>query len=89
MDETPTTAGVKEREEAPGVFLAHLRGDDAFAPTREHRHVEALLGDFRSTLVSDGYEAHARSAGHVAGRKPNCYVAARPERPAVPTRPTS
>lgn len=31
-----------------------------FAPTRAHAQVEALLGEFRGTLVSDGYEAYAR-----------------------------
>jgi len=30
-----------------------------YAPSREHRHVEAFLGDFRGTLLSDGYEAYA------------------------------
>ena len=33
-----------------------------YAPSREHRHVEAFLGDFRGTLLSDGYEAYAAYA---------------------------
>ena len=38
-----------------------------YAATREHKHVEAFLGDLRGTLVSDGYEAYAAYAAKRAG----------------------
>ena len=50
-----------------------------YAPTREHKHVEAFLGDFRGTLVSDGYEAY----GRVRGEARRC--AARPVLGTLPT----
>jgi hypothetical protein len=38
-----------------------------YAPSRAHSHVEAFLGAFRGTLLSDGYEAYAAYARHHAG----------------------
>jgi transposase len=67
MDETPIRAG--PRKGKPGKmktgYFWPLYGDCdevafPFAPNRAHAQVEALLGDFRGTLVSDGYEAYAR-----------------------------
>ena len=67
MDETPIRAG--PRKGKPGKmkigYFWPLYGDRdevafPFAPTRAHVQVEAILGDFRGTLVSDGYEAYAR-----------------------------
>ena len=67
MDETPIKAG----RQAPGKmrqgYFWPIYGEDdelvfPFAPSREHRHVEAFLGDFAGTLVSDGYEAYAAYA---------------------------
>jgi transposase len=67
MDETPIRAGPKKGK--PGKmrtgYFWPLYGDRdevafPFAPTRAHAQVEAILGDFRGTLVSDGYEAYAR-----------------------------
>lgn len=67
MDETPIRAGRqhgKPGKMKTGYFwpLYGERDEVAFpfAPTRAHAQVEALLGDFRGTLVSDGYEAYAR-----------------------------
>lgn len=66
MDETPIRAGHQKGK--PGKmkqgYFWPLYGDRdevafPFAPTRAHAHVETLLGDFRGTLVSDGYEAYA------------------------------
>jgi len=67
MDETPIRAGRKKGK--PGKmktgYFWPVYGDRdevafPFAPTRAHAHVEAILGDFRGTLVSDGYEAYER-----------------------------
>ena len=38
------------------------------ALSRAHRHVEAFLGDFRRTLLSDGYAVHTA----YAQRRRNC-----------------
>jgi transposase len=67
MDETPIRAGRKPGK--PGKmktgYFWPLYGDRdevafPFAPSRAHAQVETLLGDFRGTLVSDGYEAYER-----------------------------
>jgi transposase len=67
MDETPIRAG--RRKGPPGKmktgYFWPVYGDRdevafPFAPTRAHSQVEAILGEFRGTLVSDGYEAYAR-----------------------------
>jgi len=67
MDETPIRAGRKKGK--PGKmktgYFWPVYGDRdevafPFAPTRAHSHVEAILGEFRGTLVSDGYEAYDR-----------------------------
>lgn len=70
MDETPIRAGRKKGERGqPGKmktgYFWPLYGDRdevafPFAPTRAHGHVEAILGDFQGTLLSDGYEAYHR-----------------------------
>jgi len=70
MDETPIRAGRKKGKPGkPGKmktgYFWPIYGDRdevafPFAPTRAHSHVEAVLGDFRGTLVSDGYEAYDR-----------------------------
>ena len=39
-----------------------MRSCSVIAPTRKHRHVQALLGNFQGTLLSDGYEAYAAYA---------------------------
>jgi len=70
MDETPIRAGRRKGAKGrPGAmktgYFWPLYGDRnevafPFAASRAHAHVEAILGDFRGTLVSDGYEAYAR-----------------------------
>ena len=70
MDETPIRAGRKKGKPGrPGKmktgYFWPLYGDRdevafPFAPTRAHSHVEAILGDFQGTLLSDGYEAYDR-----------------------------
>jgi transposase len=85
MDETPIRAGRtkgKPGKMKTGYFWP-LYGDRdevafPFAPTRAHAQVEALLGDFRGTLVSDGYEAYARfQARHVEVVHALCWAHAR------------
>jgi len=70
MDETPIRAGRKKGK--PGkmktAYFWPVYGDRdevafPFAPTRAHHHVEAILGDFQGTLVSDGYDAYERFEG--------------------------
>jgi transposase len=67
MDETPIKAGrVKKGKMRQGYFWPIYGDADEivfrYAPSREHRHVEAFLGNFQGTLVSDGYEAYAAYA---------------------------
>ena len=62
MDETPVKAGRAEPGRMRQGYFWPIYGEDdevvfPFAPTREHRHVEAFLGDFEGVLSSDGYEA--------------------------------
>ena len=67
MDETTIKAG----RVAPGKMrTAHFwpiygEADEIafhYAPSRAHKHVKAFLGDFRGTLLSDGYAAYAAYA---------------------------
>lgn len=70
MDETPIRAGHQKGSHGrPGKmrtgYFWPLYGDRdevafPYAPTRAHSHVEAILGAFRGTLLSDGYEAYER-----------------------------
>ena len=67
MDETPIKAGRQSKGKMRQGYLWPVYGDADeivfhYAPTREHRHVSALLGDFKGTLLSDGYEAYAAYA---------------------------
>jgi transposase len=85
MDETPIRAGRKQGK--PGKMktghfwpLYGERDEVAFpfAPTRAHAQVEALLGDFHGTLVSDGYEAYERfRARHAQVVHALCWAHAR------------
>ena len=83
MDETPVKAGRAEPGRMRQGYFWPIYGDDdevvfPFAPTREHRHVEAFLGDFEGVLSSDGYEAYARYASKRAGvRHAQCWAHAR------------
>jgi len=64
MDETPVKAGRVAPGKMRQAYFWPVYGEDDeivfhYAPTREHRHVEAFLGDFKGKLLSDGYEAYA------------------------------
>ena len=67
MDETPIKAGRQKKGKMRQAYFWPIYGDADemvfhYAPSRAHRHVETFLGDFRGTLLSDGYEAYAAYA---------------------------
>jgi len=69
MDETPIKAGRQSKGKMRQAYFWPIYGEDdeivfRYAPSREHHHVPTLLGDFRGTLLSDGYEAYAAYAKH-------------------------
>ena len=72
MDETSIKAGREAKGKMRTGWLWPVYGDRDeivfhYAPSRAHRHVHAFLGEFRGTLLSDGYDAYA------------AYAAQRPE----------
>jgi len=67
MDETPIKAGRKNKGKMHQAYFWPVYGDADeivfhYASSRAHRHVQAFLGDFNGTLLSDGYEAYAAYA---------------------------
>jgi len=63
MDETPIRAGRKAKGKMRSAYFWPIYGDRnevvfPYASSRAHAHVEALLGDFEGTLLSDGYGAY-------------------------------
>jgi hypothetical protein len=67
MDETPIKAGREKKGKMRQAYFWPMYGEADeivfhYAPSREHRHVETWLGEFRGTLLSDGYEAYAAYA---------------------------
>ena len=67
MDETPIKAGRKNKGKMRQAYFWPIYGDADemvfhYAPSRAHEHVQAFLGDFNGTLLSDGYEAYAAYA---------------------------
>jgi len=67
MDETPIKAGRKKKGKMRQAYFWPIYGDADemvfhYAPSRAHSHVQAFLGDFNGTLLSDGYEAYAAYA---------------------------
>ena len=72
MDETPIKAGRQKKGKMRQAYFWPMYGEDdelvfRYAPSREHRHVQGFLGEFRGTLLSDGYEAYAAYAKHNDG----------------------
>ena len=72
MDETSIKAGREAKGKMRTGWLWPVYGecDEVvfhYAPSRAHRHVHAFLGEFRGTLLSDGYEAYAAYAGRRSG----------------------
>lgn len=67
MDETGIKAGRQKKGKMRQAYFWPMYGDAdemvfRYAPSRAHSHVEAFLGDFSGTLLSDGYEAYAAYA---------------------------
>lgn len=67
MDETPIKAGRKKKGKMRQAYFWPIYGDADemvfhYASSRAHRHVQDFLGDFKGTLLSDGYEAYAAYA---------------------------
>ena len=72
MDETSIKAGREGKGKMRTGWLWPVYGDRDevvfhYAPTRAHRHVHAFLGEFRGTLLTDGYDAYAAYAGQRPG----------------------
>jgi len=72
MDETPIKAGRQKKGKMRQAYFWPIYGEDNeivfhYAPSRAHSHVQAFLGTFRGTLLSDGYEAYAAYAKHHDG----------------------
>ena len=79
MDETAVKAGRVEPGKMRQAYFWPVYGEDDeivfhYAPTREHRHVEAFLGNFKGTLLSDGYEAYASYAKRHGAVHAQCWA---------------
>ena len=67
MDETSVKAGRVAPGQMRTAYFWPVYGEADeivfhYAPSRAHKHVEAFLGDFKGTLLSDGYAAYAAYA---------------------------
>ena len=67
MDETPIKAGRKAPGKMRQAWFWPIYGDQdeivfRYAPTREQRHVETFLGDYKGQLVTDGNPSYVRYA---------------------------
>ena len=72
MDETSIKAGREAKGKMRTGWLWPVYGDADevvfhYASSRAHRHVHAFLGEYRGTLLSDGYEAYVTYAGQRPG----------------------
>ena len=80
MDETPLKAGRQHKGKMRQAYLWPVYGERDeivfhYAPSREHRHVESFPGDFRATLLSDGYAAYeAYARGKDAVTHAGCWA---------------
>jgi transposase len=72
MDEVPIKAGRKKKGKMRQAYFWPIYGEEdeivfLYAPSREHRHVQAFLGAFQGILLSDGYEAYSAYVKHTKG----------------------
>ena len=79
MDETPLKAGRVAPGKMRQAYFWPVYGEDDeivfhYAPTREHRHVDAFLGGFDGKLLSDGYEAYASYARRRGAVNAQCWA---------------
>lgn len=69
MDETPIRAGRKAKGKMRTAYFWPIYGDRdevvfPYASSRAHKNVEAFLGEFEGTLLSDGHQAYSAFAEH-------------------------
>jgi hypothetical protein len=67
MDETPIKAGRESKGKLHQGYFWALYGDNdevafPYSPTRAHKIVKEILGEYAGTLLTDGYEAYERFA---------------------------
>ena len=79
MDETSIKAGRVAPGKMRSAYFWPVYGESDeivfhYAPSREHKHVEAFLGDFQGTLLSDGYAAYAAYAKRQDIAHAQCWV---------------
>lgn len=72
MDETYIKAGRKQKGKMRQAYLWPVYGDQdeivfAYTSSRHHGCVKDIIGDYRGTLLSDGYAAYERYAQQQAG----------------------
>ena len=82
MDETTIKAGRVAPGKMRTAYFWPIYGEDDeivfhYAPNRRHEHVAAFLGDYRGTLLSDGYAAYAAYAGRRGLVHAQCWSHAR------------
>jgi len=63
MDETPIRAGRASKGKMRTAFFWPIYGDQhevafPYARSRAHHHAKSILGEYRGTLISDGYRAY-------------------------------
>jgi hypothetical protein len=63
MDETPIRAGRSSKGKMRRAYFWPIYGDQhevafPYASSRAHAHATSILGDYRGTLISDGYGAY-------------------------------
>jgi len=63
MDETPIKAGRKQKGKMKQAYFWPIYGEQdevcfTFSPSRKMQHIEEQLGDFKGTLLTDGYKAY-------------------------------
>ncbi len=72
MDETPIKAGRRERGRMRTGYFWPVYGDKneivfPFSPSRAHRMVREVLGEYCGVLLSDGYKAYENYAAEING----------------------
>ena len=78
MDETSIKAGRVAPGRMRGAYFWPIYGEADeiafhYAPSRAHRHVDEFLGNFRGTLLSDGYAAYAAYAKRQGIANAQCW----------------
>ena len=79
MDETSIKAGRAAPGRMRNAYFWPVFGEDGeiafhYAPSRAHRHVDEFLGNFRGTLLSDGYAAYGAYAKRQGIANAQCWA---------------